>query len=276
MTKYRVIVGLSNPKNVARLMRIGCMMANEFDGQVVAFTVVETDCDAPERTPECHDRMSRAYQILDTAEELAKGCSADFRGTLSVGREVPEVLDEVAKAENASLIIVGYSEREHPNGTDSRFERLVDEIASHAPCSLLIANFRGEEKYDRVLVPVRANLSLDIRRDLLVAMQDQFGSDIDFVHFARSDQEAMRMHDQLEQWLAERKMKERATLQVDVQDNPAQAIVDASAGYDLVVLGTAPLHEVRRKFFGAVPEYVAANAPCSTFLVRMQDIQPHS
>jgi len=274
MSEYTVVVGLGNPENVERLMRIGCMMAQQNDGRVEGVTVVEVECEAPEITSENHDRMSRAYNVLAAAEEVAEACAVTFEGHLAVGREVAAVLDEVACATDAALIIVGFSEREHPRGDGSDFDRLVDEIADAAPCNVLVARFVGEPKYDRVLVPVRARLNLDVRRDLVVALQDQFGSEVDVVHFACSEAEARDMRVQLDEWLRERAVEERVTPQVEVREDPAEAIVEASADYDLVLLGTAPLHEVRRKYFGAVPEHVANNASCSTFLIRAHGIWP--
>ena len=272
MSEYTVVVGLGNPENVDRLMRIGCMMANEYDGRVEGLTVVDMDCEAPESTQDCHDRMSRAYEILDMAEEAAEACGTDFEGHLAVGREVANVLDEMAAATGAELIIVGFSERLHPRGDSSDFHRLVDEIAAHAPCNLLVARFVGETRYERVLVPVRERMNLDVRRDLVLALQDQFGSHVEVVHFASSESEAERMHGELEGWLGERGVSDHVKLRVEVREDPAAAIVEASANYDLVVLATAPLYEVRRKYFGPVTEHVANHAVCSTFLVRTGEI----
>lgn len=276
MSEYTVVVGLGNPGNADRLMRIGCMMAHEYEGRVDGVTVVETDQAAPEATPEAHDRMSRAYDILGRAEQLAEAAGADFEGHLAISRPVSEVLADLAQSIDAELIVVGYSERNHPQPNDSSFERLVDEIAAHAPCNLLVARFVGETGYERVLVPVRERLNLDVRRDLIVALRHQFGSTVDVVSFACSESEAVEKLEELQVWLEERGVTDLVNLRVEVREDPGQAIVEASADYDLVVLGTAPLHEVRRKYFGPVTEHVAENALCSTFLVRTRDIHSAS
>ncbi len=273
MSDYTVVVAMANPQNVPSLMTLGCMMAQEFDGRVVGVTVVQMDYAAPDPDPECHDRMSRAYDILSAAEEIAEKRNVEFDGRLAVGREVHEILDDVAEAERAKLIIVGYSERQHPRGDDSDFDRLIDEIAAHAPCDLAVARMRTPLKLDRVLVPVRTALNLDVRRDFVTAMHHVFGSEVDLIHFACSEEEVERLHDELEQWLIHRGVWDWVHLMVDVHDDPAQAIVDVSPKYDAVVLGTSPLHEVRRKYFGAVPEYVASHAKCSTFLLRTADVR---
>ncbi len=274
MADYNVVVAVANPDNVPGLMRLGCMMAKEHGGHVTAVTVVDTDCAQSPVSPECHDRMSLGYQLLDAAEQMAGERQAPFDARIAVGRGVAEVLDEVAQAQHARLIIMGFSERDHPAGDDSEFERLIDEIAEHVQCNLLVARFREPERFDRLLVPVRARLNLDIRRDLVTALHNQLGSEADVVHFACDDAEAHAKREELLEWLEERGVGEWVTLRVDVGSDPAEAIVAASEEYDAVVLGTAPLHEVRRKYFGAVPEYVAGHAKCSTLLLRAHGILP--
>jgi len=274
MDDYNVVVGLANPDNLPALVRLGCMMAAEYGGTVTGVSVVETDHAATAADIASHDRMSRGYELLDLAEEVAYGCGAPFEGRLAVGRRVAEVLDEVAEAQHARLIIIGFSERAHPDGDGTQFERLIDEIAAHVLCDLLVARLRGARDYRRLLVPVRERLNLDIRREFVTALHNQLGAQVDVVHFARSEDEASAKHDELLAWLEEREVADWVTLRVDVHPDPAEAIVAAAADYDAVVLGTAPLHEVRRRYFGAVPEHVANHAPCSAFLLRTHDVVP--
>jgi len=271
---YNVVVGLANPGNVRPLMRLGCILCREYGGTVTAVTVVETDRAEAEAAAESHDRMSRGYELLDAAEAIAADCEAPFEGRIAVGRGVADVLDEVAEAQHARLIIVGFSERAHPDGDNTEFDRLIDEIAEHASCSLLVARLRGAQDYRRVLVPVRERLNLDIRRELVTALHNRLGAQVDVVHFACSEEEAEGQRGELLGWLQERGVADWVTLCVEVHADPAQAIVAASADYDAVVLGTAPLYEVRRRYFGAVPEHVANHARCSAFLLRTHGVVP--
>ncbi len=274
MDEYNVVVGLANPEHMPALMRLACILTNEYGGTVTAATVVSTEHPEPEGDAESHDRMSRGYELLDAAEEVARDCGASFQGRIAVGRSVAEVLDEVAEAEEARLIIVGFSERAHPEGEAVEFDRLIDEIAEHASCDLLVARLRGPERFHRVLVPVREQLNLEIRREFLTALHNRFGTEVDVIHFASSDEEAAAKRDELLTWLRARGVADWVRLRVDVRPDAAEAIVERSEEYDAVVLGTAPLHEVRRRYFSDVPEHVASHAACSTFLLRTHDVVP--
>ncbi len=273
MSEYTVVVGLGNPENVDRLMHVASMIAKDNGGRVQGVTVVNVDRFAPDMTDQAHDRINRAYNILAEAEAVAELCGASFDGHLTVGREVAEVLNEVADSTDARLIIVGFSERRHPAGADTDFDRLVDEIAHQAPCNVLVARFVREPTYERVLVPVRGRSTLETRHDVLQALRNQLGASVDVMHVSSNQREAEEMRELLADWLRDHGVIDRVRLLVEISKDAGAAIVEASSNYDLVVIGTAPLHEVRRKFFGAVPEYVANHAACSTFLVRTQDIR---
>ncbi|GEM_PF-4605637 len=272
MSEYTVVVGLANPETAERLMGIGCLLAKQFDGRVEAVTVIDTDRAAPEATPGHHDRMTAAYDLLAVAETVAGRCGARHEGHIAIGRPVAEVLDELAESTDASLIIIGFSEHNRPGGDDSEFERLTDEMATRAPCDLLVARLVGNVSYQRVLVPVREELNLDVRCSVMAALHARYGSVVDVVHFAHSTDDVARTREQLREWLDRRGMADGVSVRVDVHEDPAQAIVRASVDYDLVMLGAGPLHEVRRRYFGPTTEYVATHAACSTFLLRNRDI----
>lgn len=274
MSEYNVVVGVANPETVTRLVHLGCILTKEYGGRVTAVTVVEMrDEELPPGSAR-HDRMTRGYDLLKAAEGVACACDSPLQGRIAVGRPVAEVLDEIAQAESARLIVVGYSDADNTRPDSDEFERLIDEIADHAPCDLLIARFRGPERFERVLAPVSGRLNMDIRREFLLALHHQFGARVEIVHFACSAEEGAVMHEELAAWLAEREVQDLVELRVDVHSNPAEAIVAASGDYDAVVLGTAPLYEVRRRYFGPLPEYVANHAACSTFLLRPHVIHP--
>lgn len=274
MGRYSVIVGISNPATVTRLVHLGCILANEYGGRVTAVTVVEMTDRRPAPNAEPHDRMTAGYDLLNAGEAVAREYAVPYEGRIAVGRPVAEVLDEVARAQQARLIVVGYSEADSSRSHNADFERLIDEIADQASCDLLVARFRGPERFERVLAPVSERLNMDIRREFLLALHHQLGTRIEIVHFAGSEQEGAAMHEELTAWMAERQAHDFVELRVEVHADPGAAIVAASADYDAVVLGAAPLFEVRRRYFGPVAEYVAQHAACSTFLLRPHVIRP--
>ncbi len=270
MREHDIVVALSNPDKVPALMRLGCMMANEFDGNVIAATVVTVEGEfCPDETST--SRMSGADELLRAAEQTATEMGARFEGRVAVSRGIQEVLDEIASARHAKAVVMGYSGHSRP--TEGRkHDRLIDEVAAHVPCNLVVAKFRnGGTGYKKVLVPVARRLNMDVRRDLLAALHQQAGAQVDLVHFACDAEEAGKIWEDLQEWLVEREVNEWITPRVDIHTDPGQAIVDACRGYDAVLLGTPPLQTLRRRLFGSIPEYVAENAACTTLLIRQRE-----
>lgn len=272
MSEYTVVVGVANPENIEALISTGCLMANERGGRVIATTVIRVDVPEPPSASQPLGRMTRADDVLDLAGTIARRLGTRCECRLAVGRGVAEVLNEVAEAEDAEAIVVGFSERLHPRSVDSGFERLVDEIAAETRCDLVIARFRGEDCYRRVMVPVQSRQDLHLCSELVSAMHNQLGADVEVVHFAESASEVEAMCGTLEHWLSELGFSEWMHPGVHVGKDPAQAIIAASTGYDAILLGSAPLHEVRRKLFGTVSEHVANHAHCTTFLIRASHV----
>ena len=270
MPEHDVVVALSNPANVARLVRLGCLVANEFEGKVVGATVVTVnqELDPDDASP---DRMGKANDLLAAAEAIADEMGSRFEGRLALSRGIGEVLDELAEAHDANAIIMGYSERRHPEG-DENFERVIDDVAAHAPCNLVVARFNDDgESYRKILVPVATRLNMDVRRDLVTALRNQAEAQVDLVHFARDTDEAEGTQEDLEDWAVERGVDGWVTARVEISEDPKQAIVDACRDYNAVVLGTPPLQTLRRRLFGSIPEFVAENAACTTLLVRQHE-----
>ena len=268
MDEHDIVIALANPANVRPLMRLGCMMAKEFGGKAIAGTVVTLE-GGVQPGEDHQDRMSRGYDLLRDAERVATEMGTRFEGRIAVAREIEDVLDEVAAARHARAIVMGYSERPHPMPERRDFDRLIDDVAAHAPCDLIVARFNGGgARYDRVLVPVSRRLNMDVRRDLVVALHHQAGAHVDVIHFAADDAEAERMHAELIDWVRERGIADWIEPTVEIRPDPAEAIIEAGADYDALVLGTAPLLTVSRRLFGSVAEQVAENATCTTLLVR--------
>ncbi len=270
MQGHDVVVALSNPANVARLVRLGCLMANEFEGTVVGATVVTVNQEL-DPSDNSTDRMGKANDLLAAAEAVADEMGSRFEGRIALSRGIGEVLDEVAEAHKAKAIIMGYSERQHPSAAEN-FERVIDDVAAHAPCNLVVARFNDDsDSYRKVLVPVATRLNMDVRRDLIAALRNQADAQVDLVHFARDTDEAEGTQEDLQEWLIERGVDDWVAARVDIHEDPKQAIVDACRNYDAVVLGTPPLQTLRRRMFGSIPEFVAENAECTTLLIRQRE-----
>lgn len=269
---YTIVVGVANPDTVSRLMYTAAMMARQFSGRVVAASVVPPASGARSSDNDRADAMSQAEELLQEALARAQRWEVQCDSTILVARQIHEGLVDVALAHQANVILVGFPGRQEPPlQANDDFDRIIDALAARAPCHLLVAKYRDGKRCDRVLVPVVSEINLDLTKDIVTALHCQAGAAVDFVHFTASAEEAERGLEQLQCWLEPAGLADWGRMTVQTDPQPAVAIVAASQGYDALVVGTAPLHALRRRLFGSIAEHIANHAACTAYLVRARE-----
>lgn len=271
MNPYTIVVAVANPETVTRLMHTACLIAKQLAGRIMVTTVVppsggdSLSGDAPA------NRITGADQLLRQAIDYAKTWEVDCDSTVSLARQIHEGIVEVAAAQQANLIVVGFSERHEPALHAHNFDRIIDALAAHSPCHLLVAKYRDGKRFDRVLVPMASDLNIEVTKDIVTALHYQGSATVDFVHFAAREEEVNDRSQQLHRWLEATGMADWGTVTVQINPQPVQAIIKASHNYDAVIVGTPPLHTLRRRLFGSIAEHIANYAACTTYLVRSGD-----
>ncbi len=268
MNSYTIVVAVANPNTVDRLMHTACLIATQFAGRIMVTTVVSPTQPVSPSGDAPANRISQADQLLQQALDYAKMQEVACESTISLARQIHEGIVEVASAQQAHLVVVGFSQHDQLTWQPDNFDRIIDAIAAHSPCHLLVANFRNGEKFERVLVPIASQFNLDLTKDIVIALHYQGSATVDFVHFAASEEQVEHITEELAQWLDTAGVADCGTVRVQVNPKPAQAIVQASQDYDAVIVGTPPLHTLRRRLFGSIAEQVANDAACTTYLVR--------
>ncbi len=272
MIAHTILVGVANPETVSSLMYTACLMAKQVGGRLVVASVVPPPSADSRSDEDRAEQISRAEALLRQALDYARQQQMDCDSTMAVARQIHEGLVDVAEAQHAQVILVGFSGSPEPSlPADEDFDRIMDALAAQAPCHLLVAKFRDGEQFDRVLVPLASKINLDLTRDLVTTLHYQAGATIDFVHFAATAQEAEHRSQELQGWLQATGVADCGAVTVQIHPEPAEAIVAATHNYDAVVVGTPPLHTLRRRLFGSVAEHIANHAACTTYLVRSRE-----
>jgi len=266
--EYTVAVALSNPANVPKLVHIAALIATEHSGRLVVTSVVP----APDEKPPAvgSDAFDRAQTLVQRGYEAAtaRGLHCDRR--VAVGQHIHEAIINIADGHQANLLVMGMSESAHPllEASDIAFDRIVDAVSAHAPCNVLIAKFRDGMHFDTALVSASHHVDFKMAEQVIVPLRHQTGVDINFVTFAASQRRVRQARAQLSQWLAEAGLAEYGHVTVKLGKQTADALIEASKTYDLIVLGTPPLHQLERRLLGSVAEQVVHNALCTTLVMR--------
>ncbi|MHC3129142.1 MAG: universal stress protein [Candidatus Bathyarchaeota archaeon] len=270
MSDYTVVVALANPANVGELVHLAALVAAEHNGELVATSVVhslEEDGSASAPDP---DAFSKAQNLVQRAQDAAQARGVQCQRRVAIAQHIHDGIANITEAQGADLLLMGMSEQLHPSleASEIEFDRIVDAVAAHVPCNVLVAKFRDGIRLDRVLVPVADYTDLSMAREVIVPLYHQAGADIHFVAFTPSQHKLQQAHRELVQWLGEADLADCGEARIEVSDKPAEGIIQASETYDLVVIGTPPLHKLRLQLLGSVAEQVINNAHCSTLVMR--------
>lgn len=202
---------------------------------------------APELAPAI---AAGAGDVLEDASQLAPGAS-----THSVeGPASASLLDEI-EGERATLVAVG------THGA-SRAEGIVlgtttARMLHDAPCSVLVARTPSEGAFrpQRILVGIDGSRESELAAGAAMELADRLESTVTgLAALAGKD-----VHLDVARSLV-------ADLEVDRAHAPVDALVQAAATADLLVVGSRGLHGLRA--LGSVSERVAHRAPCSVLVVR--------
>ncbi len=271
MDDHAIVVAVANPDTVSRLMYTASIVARESEGRIVVTNVVPLAAGAASDRQRA-ERMTRAYELVEHAEDCARNWGLPCESVVSLGEQIHEVIVDVAVAQQAELIVAGFSERDEPSlQQDEEFDRIIDALAAHASCDLLVARFRNGERFERALVALGSERNLGLTKSIVASLHHRAGAAIDFLKFVPDAGAVEGSRQEVAGWLEAAGLGGCGTIRVEISDNPDAAIVEASREYDVVIVGTPPLHSLRRRLFGSAAEYVADNALCTTFLVRRHE-----
>ncbi len=270
MPEYTVAVALSNPANVLELIHIAALIATEYGGRLVVTSVVPAPDEEAPASGHDPDAFDKAQSLVQRGYEaaLARGLQCERR--VAVGQHIHEGIVNVAKGHQANLLVMVMSESPYPllEASDIEFDRVVDAVSAHAPCNVLVAKFRDGMHFDSALVWVSDHIDFTMAEQVIIPLHRQAGVEIDFMTFAASQRQIQQAHAQVSRWLEEVRLAGYGHVTVQVGEETADAIIEASKSYDLILLGTPPLHQLERRLLGSVAEQVVHNAYCTALVMR--------
>jgi nucleotide-binding universal stress UspA family protein len=247
----RILVGIDGTEPSLAACRQAVRLVDE-DGFLEAVAVLNlaeavlVGPGAPRMADELRDEAEGA---LDEALSIL-GDRAERR--LLQGIAAPELLREVEQA-HATLLALG--SHGHRRATEILLGGTVGELLHAAPCSVLIARDSGTKYFPQSLVvgidgSAEADAALAVAQGLATRFDSRLrvvtalkGKKIDLAHIHL-----------------------RSPFVEEIDRHPVEALVEAAAEADLVIVGSRGLHGLRA--LGSVSERVAHQTACSTLVIR--------
>lgn len=265
---HRLLVGISNPETMHRLVDLAIRLSLATGCEIVATHVVRVPGQIGLRSARTSPEVVAARQLLLDVLDRAQQAGVEAQAVVEVGREVHEGLIAAARSRDADLVLVGFSDApgEADEASERRFDRVMHRVGRELDADLVIGKFRGEAT-DRILVPVEPASDFSLIALLVRALKRDQGEVVRFLRVSiggdPSDED-----ESVRQRLAESGLAEVGRLETVESDDMANAVLAQAQDSDLILLETTSTPGPGDGLRGAVAERIAERAECSTLLLR--------
>jgi nucleotide-binding universal stress UspA family protein len=216
--------------------------------------------------------------VLDVASRHAAEQGIRARANALVAHSVPSAILSVADIERPEMILMGWNE--HVRGARTRGTSVAS-VVKAANRNVLVLKDNGLGEIHRILVPTaggpHAKLGLRLAHDLAVecgasvtAMTVQVGHGYSAAR-SEFDHESLHFFQGLAEEFARDALSEAgvdAEISAVIDTDVSDAIVKASADYDLVIIGASNEWRLRQWLFGSLPDKVTSYSSASVLVVR--------
>ncbi len=175
---YRILVALGMRENVATLMNVATAIARQFDGEIVALSVIEVPFQTPLRSGVVMPDVGERRNNLRLAEHIAEMESVPCRRFVKITHRLSQAILDTAREEKCNFVILGRSAR--PRFGSRMVRSFMDRLLMGSPCHVAVVKCSDVSRVDRILAPVDDDRNSRLALQLLPAFISRWnaGSEI--------------------------------------------------------------------------------------------------
>ena len=277
----QIVVAMANPKHERDLLRLGSLIARGQDdrGKVYGLHVVripiQTTLDAARREIDNMDSVKRVRSVIDDVRDDSKDDPGfpEIEAFPTVAHDPFAVLQAETMEVNGDLLLMGW---EGGFNIGRIYESPVQAIIRDATCDMAMYKDRGLDKLDNILLPWGGGVHARLGLEIAARIARSTGATIHLLRVVKADVDVEE---------EEKKVIESVMEIVDtvVEQDDVDVVYHlqranrVTAGirnqfeshqYDLILIGASREWKMRNVLFGAIPDVIADQAPCSVLMVR--------
>lgn len=257
-------------------MDLALCIAPEAGYEIVAVHVVEVPPQAHLGSVRGSDEMVEARKRLLAAIRQAAADDVQIKGIVEVAREIDRGLISAAESQNASLILLGYSESgedDDDGGEERRFDRVMHKVARGVRGDLVVAKLRHED-LGRILLPINTGLNLTLSGMLARALSRANDAPVTILHLLREDEDEDEARARLEALLAKEGFEDIGELEIEEGETaPLDRMLELANHHDVAILGAESRPSIAESIFGSWANRIAREAECSVLVVRAKSVE---
>lgn len=264
----RVIVPMSNPASQPALLAAAEALLTEKNREIVVLSVVVSS--DPRQALRSTQASADAVEIISRAEKLADTNHLTIRSVVRAAKSLARGLADAIEEERADLLVMGWSAAES-GGTSP----LVSSVLKEARCDAVFLHLRGPTAMKRIGVALGSTSNLPLMVRLAAGLAEHWVGSATYLsivpeyfdeaalrHARKVHVEAIERHTRLAPYTAE----------VLRSSNPAQALIEASSRFDLLVIGSASGESFESDRIGSFSAMIVEQSSCSVAVVRQAQL----
>lgn len=234
---YTIVVPVYNPQTQQHLMEMAALLARQAQGKIIplAIATAANHMDAPQ----VEVSLQRSERLLVKATGLSQLLGVEAEPLVRIDDAFARGISRAAREKKASLIVMGWGKR---TGIKARlFGNIIDNVVWSSHCPVAISRLvESPAKIQRILVPVEnlmAATLLPVQLAQIFAEANQAQVTVLNVCERRtSSSKIASRRSQLSSFVSKVGLTNPPEVQIIAHENTAQAILQASRLYDLVIL----------------------------------------
>jgi len=264
---FRILIPLSNPDNVPRLLRLAIPIAKRRGGDVIVTNIITVPGQLPLREGmEYVDTRSRP--LFELAEKVSAELGYPIFRDLRIAHKVENGILSAAEEYAVDQVLMGWK------GFSTKKERIFGEATDrllHAlRADVAVVRFRKDPPYERILLPTAGGPHAEFAAELIEPMVQDADAKVTscFIIPRKADAAAVaRARKWMERTTRHARLGELEKVVVR-SSSVVSGIVSEGRGHDLIVLGASNRRLFSYLLFGEIPESVAEIAEPTVMLVR--------
>ena len=270
---YRILVPVANPSTQRGLLQLAVAIAGSRLQPAVVHPLhlIEREEYAYNNIPAEADRLiqDRRYRLEELIQSLEPPEIRQLvRPIVRITNNIARATAEIAALDQTDLILLGWH---RPAFNKNRLGGRVGQILTQVPVDVAVFVDRGQERWETLLVPYAANihdeLGLELALRLLVNDDTRRLTILRVAPVGQTPNELSYEFSTIMENLPSI-LRDRIDLQIVQASEPMQAVVEASAAFDLTIAGTSRAWGIERQTLGRYTDQLAIECRSSLLVAR--------
>jgi Kef-type K+ transport system membrane component KefB/nucleotide-binding universal stress UspA family protein len=234
---FTVVVPIYNPFTTQYLIEMGALLTRHEGGNLVPLSIATAHVHMDD--PQLDMELVKSQRLIERAKEVSQSFDTKANPIIRIDDDVAHAISRVARERNASLIIMGWSEKMSLRAR--LFGNIIDQVFWSSHCPVAVMRLLDEPiNIHKILVPMK-NISPRTVRTMQFAQvfANTNKAAVTLLHVCAPGtppDQILIFEDQLQQVLQQSPLSVETNIKTIVREDVADVIVQVSRSCDLVVM----------------------------------------